>query len=81
MLDYDHIKYYKLIAADFSRQKELDADPKSIQQLEFVGKLKKLDDNDNGADGGNDQFMFVLTILEKIKEIRLKISQGSVTVL
>ena len=78
MLDYDHIKYYKLIAADFSRQK---ADPKSIQQLEFVGKLKKLDDNDNGADGGNDQSMFVLTILEKIKEIRLKISQGSVTVL
>ena len=81
MLDYDHIKYYKLIAADFSRQKELDADPKSIQQLEFVGKLKKLDDNDNGADGGHDQSMFVLTILEKIKEIRLKISQGSVTVL
>ena len=81
MLDYDHIKYYKLIAADFSRQKELDADPKSIQQLEFVGKLKKLDDNDNGADGGNDQSMFVLIILEKIKEIRLKISQGSVTVL
>ena len=30
---------------------------------------------------GNDQSMFVLTILEKIKETRLKFSQGSVTVL
>ena len=30
---------------------------------------------------GNDQFMFVLTILEKIKETRLKFSQRSVTVL
>ena len=27
----------------------------------------------------NDQSMFVLTILEKIKETRLKFSEGSVT--
>ena len=30
-----------LIAVDLSRQKELDADPKAIQQTEFVGQLKK----------------------------------------
>ena len=41
MLDYDYIKYhYNLIAVDLSRQKELDADPKAIQQIEFVGQLE-----------------------------------------
>ena len=65
-----------------SRQKELDADPKAIQQIEFVDRLKKLDTDDNATDaGGNDQSMFVLKVLEKIKETRLKFSQGSVTVL
>ena len=29
------------MAVDLSRQKELDAYPKSIQQIEFVGQLKK----------------------------------------
>ena len=59
MLDYDYIKnYYRFIAADSSRQKELDADPKVMQQIEFCGQLKKLDANDN------DQSMLVLTILE-----------------
>ena len=66
-----------------SRQKELDADPKAIQQIEFFRQLKKLDDDDdnNAADAGNDQSMFVLTVLEKIQEARLKVSQGGVTVL
>ena len=41
LLDYDYIKnHYRFIAVDLSRQKELNADPKSIQQTEFVGKLK-----------------------------------------
>ena len=32
LLDYDYIKnHYRLTAADLSRQKELDADPKAIQ--------------------------------------------------
>ena len=78
--DYDYIRnHYSLIAVDLSRQKELDADPKVIQPIEFVGQLKKLDDNDNATDEGNDQSMFILTILEKKKEIRLKFSQGNVT--
>ena len=46
LLDYEYIKnHYRLIPVDLSRHKELDADPKSIQQIEFVGQLKKLDDN------------------------------------
>ena len=59
-----------------SRQKELDADPKAIQQIEFVGQLKN---PDNAIDA--KEFMFLLTISEKIKETRLKFSQESVTVL
>ena len=64
-----------LIALDLRRQKELDADQKEIQQIEFSGQLKKLNNDDNAKS------MLVLTILENIKETRLKLSQGSVTVL
>ena len=77
LLDYDYIKnHYRLIAVDLSRQKELDADPKAIQQIEFIGQLQNAV-NETVA----NESMFVLTILEKIKETRLKFSQGSVTVL
>ena len=76
-LDYDYIKnHYRLIAVDLSRQKELDADPKAIQQIEFFGQLRKLNNGNN-----NVESMFILIILEKIKETRLKFPQGSVTVL
>ena len=37
LLDYKYIKnHYKLRAVDLSRQKELDADLKEIQKIEFV---------------------------------------------
>ena len=66
LLDYDYIKnHYRLITVDLSRQKELDADSKAIQQIEFVGQLKKL----NNAND-NSESMFALTILEKIKKKR-----------
>ena len=63
---------------------KLIVDPKAIEQIEFVEQLKELDANDNATDVGNNQSMLVLTILEKkkkIKEMKLKLSQGSVTVL
>ena len=77
LLDYNYIKnHYRLIAVDISRQKELDADPKAILHIEFFRKLQKLNIANN-----NVEYMFILTILEKIKETRLNFSQGSVTVL
>ena len=82
LLYYVFIKsHYILIAVDLSRQKELDADPKAVQQLEFVRQLKILNDVYQAADACNDQSMFVLTILEKINGASLKFSQRSVTVL
>ena len=71
LLYYDYIRnHYKLIAVDLSRQKELDADPKAIQQLEFVGQLQ-------GPDNAivANETIFVLTILEKNKETRLNFSR------
>ena len=65
------------MAVDLSRQKELDADAKAIQQIKFVGQLKNVD----GMNADRAESIFILTILEKIKETRLKLPQGSVTVL
>ena len=58
-------------------EKKLDADPKAIQQIEFDGQLTNVD----GINAAGTQNMFLLTILEKIKETKLKFSQGRVTVL
>ena len=55
MLDYQYfLKHYQLIAVDLSKQKGLDADPRTIQQIGFYGML-----------GTNFQ---VSTVLEKSKE-------------
>ena len=41
LLDYQYFKdHYQLIAADLSKQKELDTDLRAIQQIEFYGMLK-----------------------------------------
>ena len=54
LLDYQFFKdHYNLIAVDFSIQKELGADSRAIQQIEFCGMLKT-----------NSQ---VCTVLEKSK--------------
>ena len=77
-MDYDYTKnHYRLIVVDLGRQRKLDADPKAIQQIKFVGQLQ----NTDGVNADGPQPMFALTILEKLKETRLKFSQGSVTVL
>ena len=64
MLVYEYIKnHYRLIAVDLSRQKELDANPKAIEQIEFLRQSK------NSANGiVSNRFMFVSTILEKLKK-------------
>ena len=41
LLDYNYFKkHYKLVAVDLSKQKELDADPRTIQQIEFKYMLE-----------------------------------------
>ena len=36
LLDYNYFKnHYKLVVVDLSKQKELDVDPRAIQQIEF----------------------------------------------
>ena len=41
LLDFAYFeKNYKLIAADLSKQKALDADSRAIQQIIFTGKIK-----------------------------------------
>ena len=40
LLDYQYFKdHYHLIAVDLSKQKELDADPRAIQQIKFYEVL------------------------------------------
>ena len=68
LIDYQYFKdHYQLIAVDLSKQKELDADSRAIQQIEFYGVLKT-----------NSQ---VCTVLEKSKETILKFCKGTVKVL
>ena len=68
LLDYDYFKKnYQLIAVDLSKQTELDADPRAIQQIEFIGMLKTRSN--------------VFTILEKSKETVLEFYKGTAKVM
>ena len=68
LLDYQYFKeHYNLITIDLSKQKELDADSRAIQQIEFYGVLKT-----------NSQ---VCTVLEKSKETSLQFYKGTAKVL
>ena len=40
LLDYDYLNKHKLVAVDLFKQKELDADPRAIQQIEFKYMLE-----------------------------------------
>ena len=70
MLDYPYFKEnYKMIAIDLSRQHELDADPRAIQQINFTANLDR---------AGNTAIFF---IIEEAKETVLDFSQVTVKVL
>ena len=67
LLDYDYFKnHYKLLAADLSKQKELDAHPRAIQQIEFKYMLET-----NST---------IYCVLEKSKETILEFYKGTVKV-
>ena len=66
-LDFNYFdKHYKLVAVDLSKQKELDADPRAIQQIEFKYML-----------GTNSTIYWVL---EKSKETILEFYEGAIKV-
>ena len=67
LLDYNYFKKHcKLVAVDLSKQKELDPDPRAIQQIEFKYML-----------GRNSTIYWVL---EKSKETILEFYKGTVKV-
>ena len=67
LLDYDYFKKnYKLVAVDLSKQKELDADTRAIQEIEFKYMLET-----NST---------IYWVLEKSKETILEFYKGTVKV-
>ena len=67
LLDFKYFdKHYKLVAVDLSKQKELEADPRAIQQIEFqyiIGMSST-----------------IYWVLEKSKETILEFYKGTVKV-
>ena len=68
LLKFSYVeKNYRLIAADLSKQKALDADSRAIQEIIFIGKT--------------DNQIRVYYILEKSKETILEFPKGTTKVL
>ena len=73
LLDFTYFeKNYRLIAADLSKRKALDADPKAIQQIIFTGKIKATE---------ADTRVIVYYILEKSRKTTLQFSKETTKVL
>ena len=69
LLDYVYFKnYYKMIAIHLTKQQALDADPKTILQINFTANLYRV---------GNKAMFF---IIEEQKEAILDFLQGMVKV-
>ena len=65
LLDFNYFQnHYKLVAVDLSKQKELDADPRAIRQIEFKYML------------GTDSTIY--WVLEKSQETILEFYKGTV---
>ena len=64
LLDFAYFeKNYRIIAVDLNRQKDLDADPKAIQQIIFIGKT------------GNTVRIYY--VLEQSRETKLEFPKGT----
>ena len=73
LLDFAYFKNnYRLIAADLSKQKALDADSRAVQQIIFAGKIIVAVANTR---------TITFYILEKSKETILEFSKGTKNVL
>ena len=68
LFDYNYVKnIYKIIALDLSKQRDLDADPRAIQQINFTANVP-----------ANTELFYVL---EKAKETVFEFGQGMVKVM
>ena len=65
-------KNYRLIAANLSKQKSLDTDSRTIQQIIFTGKTKAAADNTR---------VIIYYLLEQSKETILEFAKGKTKVL
>ena len=73
LLDFDYFeKNYRIIVADLSKQKALDADSQAIQQIIFTAKIKAIVANTR---------VIIYYILEKSNETILEFSKGTTKVL
>ena len=73
LLDFAYFeKKYRIIAADLSKQKALNADSRAIQQIIFTGKIKGTVANTR---------VIIYYILEKSKETKFEFSKGTTKVL
>ena len=69
LLDFNYFeKNYRLTAADLSKQKNLDADSRAIQQIIFAGKITSTVANTR---------IIMFYMLEKPKETELEFSKGT----
>ena len=70
LLDYPYFKdHYTMLAIDLSKQQALDADPRAIQQINFMANLDR--------DGNTTMFF----IIEDVKETAFEFSKGTEKVL
>ena len=73
LLDFAYFENnYRLMAADLSKQKALDADSRAIQQIIFTGKIK--------AAAANTR-VIIYYILEQSNETKLEFFKGATKVL
>ena len=73
LLDFAYFeKSYRLIAADLTKQKALDADSRAIQQIIFTGKIKSTVENTR---------VIIYYILKQSKETILEFAKGTTKVL
>ena len=80
LIDYrllDFNEYYKMIAIDLSKQQALDADPKAVQQINFIGDLDRGQNDDGQIINVNTIMLF---IIEEANETILYFLQGIVKV-
>ena len=87
LLDYNYFnEYYEMISIDLSKQQAFDANPKAIQQINFIGNLNRKDNQGWNINYNTTMFFISNLQLNKLKsgvkngtEVTLKLSLNIVT--